>query len=72
MNIYPNPFADAVRITGAEGFTLRVMDAAGVAVHIQKITGADETIALEQLPAGVYLFRVEKDGHTKTVKVVKE
>ena len=36
------------------------------------ITTPDETIRLEHLPAGVYLFMFEKDGKEKTVKVVKE
>jgi hypothetical protein len=43
----------------------------GGIVHTQQITNADETIRLEHLPAGVYFFTIEKDGKTKTVKVIK-
>jgi hypothetical protein len=32
----------------------------------------DETIHLEKLPAGLYLFRLEKDGKIKTIKAVKD
>ena len=71
LNIYPNPFADAVRILGAEGCTLHVIDAKGAIVHVEKITDADEVIRLEQLSPGVYFFSIEKDGQTKTIKVVK-
>jgi hypothetical protein len=51
---------------------VQVINAAGVAVHTQIITGDDEILHLEHLPSGVYFFRFEKDGKTKTVKVVKE
>jgi hypothetical protein len=72
LKIYPNPFTGLVRIAGAEGCTLQVITEAGAVVHTQKITNPDETIRLEHLPAGVYFFRMEKDGKTKTEKVVKE
>ena len=71
LNIYPNPFTDEVRITGAQNCTLRVTDAKGVAVHIQQINNADEIIRLDQLSTGVYFFSVEKNGQIKTIKVVK-
>ena len=69
--IYPNPFTDAVRITGAENCTLRVFNAAGMMVHIQIITNPDETISMGRFPAGVYFFSVENDGKTRTVRVVR-
>jgi hypothetical protein len=72
LKIYPNPFTGAVRITGAEGGTLRVFAESGATVHVQKITSPDETIRLEHLPAGVYLFCLEKAGKVKTVKVIRE
>ena len=72
INIYPNPFMDTVRITGAENSMLRVINASGAVVYIQKITNADEVIHLEQLSTGVYIFIVESDGQSKTVTVVKE
>ena len=50
---------------------LRIIDAAGVVVHTQMINGNDEIIDLKHLPAGVYIFRFEKDGNVKTVKVVR-
>jgi len=41
-------------------------------VHVQKIASPDETIRLEHLPAGMYLFCLEKEGKVKTVKVIRE
>jgi hypothetical protein len=71
LKVYPNPFTDALHLTGADGCTLQVINAAGVVVHTQKIVNPDETIRLEHLPAGVYFFRIEKDGRAKTLKVIK-
>ena len=78
--IYPNPFTDDVRITGATtGVTrghaplLKVIDASGAAVHTQILSSADETLHLEHLPPGVYFILFEKGGKTvKTVKIIKE
>ena len=71
MKIYPNPFTGAVRFTGAEGCTLQISNATGAVVHTQKITNSDETLQLAHLSAGIYFFRIEKDGNSKTVKMVK-
>jgi hypothetical protein len=70
--IYPNPFEDVLYISGAENSTLRVMNILGTVVNIQKITGTNEIICLKQLSAGMYFFCIEKDGLTKTIKVVKK
>jgi len=76
LKIYPNPFSGEVRVTGADlahGQTmlLQVVNAAGAIVHTQMITNHDETINLERLPAGVYIFRFQKEGNVKTERVVK-
>jgi hypothetical protein len=71
VTIYPNPFAEEVHLAGAEGCTLRVINVSGATVHIQKIASTDEIIRLENLPAGMYFFRLEKDGQTKTQQIIK-
>jgi uncharacterized repeat protein (TIGR02543 family) len=71
VRLYPNPFTAEVRLTGAAGCTLTVITAAGAAVHTQAVGSAAESIALAQLPAGVYFFRLEKDGKSCTVKGYK-
>jgi uncharacterized repeat protein (TIGR02543 family) len=71
VTLYPNPFAGSLHLTGAEGCTLQVINAGGATVHTQKITAQDETVHLEGLPAGMYFFRLEKDGKTKTMKGIK-
>ena len=79
VNIFPNPFTCEVRITGAaaaaetrHATSLQIIDAAGVIVYTKIITDNDETINLEHLPAGAYIFRVEKEGEIMTEKIVKK
>ena len=77
LTIYPNPFTDAVHITGvaetwrAASLQIQVINAAGTVVHTQKITSPDETIHLEHLSAGIYFFVIENGKQAKMVKVVR-
>jgi transglutaminase/protease-like cytokinesis protein 3 len=72
QSLHPNPFTGIVHLTGAEGSVLKVFNTTGTTVHTQKISAEDESINLAKLPAGMYFFRIEKDGKTKTVKAVKQ
>ena len=76
LNVFPNPFTVELRIiTDAETWraaSLQVINAAGAVVHTQILSGSIEMLLLEHLPAGVYYIFFEKDGKTKTLKVVKE
>ena len=75
LKVYPNPFNNEIRITGAYNesspTTLRIISTMGVVVHTQQITSADETLRLGSLPAGLYFFRLENEGKSVTLKVVK-
>ena len=71
FSIFPNPFTNVLHITGAENSTLQVTNVLGAVVYTRQITGADESINLGELSAGVYFFRLERDGQTKTVTIVK-
>jgi len=72
IQIYPNPFTDALNITGAENSVLQVMDIAGAKVYKQKISGNNEVIDLKKLSPGVYFLHIEKDKQVKIVKIVKK
>ncbi|GHT21222.1 hypothetical protein FACS189430_00900 [Bacteroidia bacterium] len=71
VHLYPNPFNGSIQLKGAEGSVLNVITVTGAVVHTQKVVNPDETINLEKLPAGLYFFRLEKDGKVKTFKAVK-
>ena len=71
LNLYPVPFATTIQISDAAGAVLQIKNIAGITVLTQQISGANETLNLSQLAAGMYFFCFEKDGQTKMVKVVK-
>ena len=72
LKVYPNPFTGEIRITGVEGSRLQVISTSGAVMHTQRLNSPDETIHVEHLLPGMYLFRVEKNGKMKTVRVVKK
>ena len=72
MQIFPNPFTNTLNITGAENSLLQVVNVLGTIVYTRQIISADENVNLSDLPIGIYFFRVEKDGQTKTMKIVKQ
>jgi hypothetical protein len=83
LKVYPNPFTDAIHITGIvetwristslneRATSLRVINTAGAIVYTRMITHSDETIHLGHLPAGMYIIRLENGRMAKTVKVIK-
>jgi len=75
LQIYPNPFTDAVRInveTGrAPSLQVQIFNTAGATVHTQTIASPDETINLGHLPAGLYIIRLENSGSLQTYKIIK-
>jgi hypothetical protein len=72
ITLYPNPFTDALHLTGAEGCTLRVITASGATAYVRQLASPSETLSLKSLPAGSYFLLFEKDGKTKTLQVVKQ
>jgi hypothetical protein len=71
ITLYPNPFADELHISGAEGCTLRLINASGATVLLRQLASPSETLSLETLPAGLYFLHFEKDGKSKTIKGYK-
>ena len=75
LKIYPSPFVNEIRITGAYSesspTTLHIFSSLGVVIHTRQITSVDEILHLGSLPAGLYFFRLENDGKSVTLKLVK-
>ncbi|MDR1526632.1 MAG: T9SS type A sorting domain-containing protein [Dysgonamonadaceae bacterium] len=68
LQLYPNPVTESFRISGMNGkATVTLSDMNGRTVLVQTVE-AGESIAVDNLPKGIYLVRV--DG--KTVKVIKQ
>lgn len=74
IKIYPNPFLNEVIITFQDSAAaeLKVLDINGRLLKNQKLTAAQNTIDMDDLPSGLYLFQITSDTKTTTQKVIKK
>ncbi len=74
VKISPNPARDVTefQILGekADGAVLCLYDAQGRMVHESRLSGARERVDVQQLAAGVYVYRLQGKGWAKTGKLV--
>ncbi|MEZ4774090.1 MAG: LamG-like jellyroll fold domain-containing protein [Bacteroidia bacterium] len=74
-SIYPNPVNDQLTIDlpGQTPVTALLFDMQGRIVMEQKITSADHSLPVRNLPAGIYTLRLsDGQGWTQEMQVVKE
>jgi hypothetical protein len=71
--VYPNPFASEIVVTNiAEVAKVALVNAQGVIVRSVLPNGASELrLAVEDLPAGLYLLLLENNGAQKAIRLVK-
>lgn len=74
VKISPNPARDIVefQILGekTDGAVLRLYDAQGRTVHESQLSGERERVDVQQLAAGVYLYRLQGKGWAKSGKLL--
>ena len=73
--IYPNPASEYITVSLPEKFdsgTLYIYSIFGQKVLEQKITPQSSTISLKFLSQGMYLYKMESDGLSKTGKIIKK
>ena len=70
---YPNPMVRELVVSNlAEVENVALVNAQGVVVRTVKPNGASELrLAVEDLPAGVYMLVVERNGARKAIRIVK-
>lgn len=74
INIYPNPATSQVTIDAKEldNLNLEVSDANGRKIFEQKLNGSSNTININHLSSGIYLFKVKSSQGSATTKVIKK
>ena len=60
INVYPNPFTDAVHIDGIEAGLIEIYDASGKRIYQQNV-GGDAHISLSEYASGMYLLKFSND-----------
>ena len=70
---YPNPVGDKLTLQGKESLSYRLFDLKGRQLDEGTTSGGTATIAMENLPAGLYLLQVTAaNGQSNTVKIIKK
>jgi subtilisin family serine protease len=72
--VYPNPTSDAISVVLTEGFdtgTIIIYSVLGQKVLEQKISSQSPVISLKSLEKGIYLYKIESNGFSKSGKIVK-
>ena len=73
LNVYPNPTSSHVNIEllTNEIATLEVYDVSGKFLFTEVLTSKTNTINIEKLSSGIYLFKVNSSEGTSTNKIIK-
>jgi hypothetical protein len=73
--LYPNPVSDFDTISFSENFdtgVFRVYTILGQKMMEQTITKSSPIISLKALQSGVYIYKMDYNGNTKTGKLIKQ
>jgi photosystem II stability/assembly factor-like uncharacterized protein len=70
--IYPNPIKDKVNINVGENCAVTIFDQAGKQVIISLLSAGSDQVIVNDLPKGVYFFRISSGNNLITKKVIKE
>ncbi len=74
FNIYPNPFAQKIRIhlrNGSGNTMIQISDMAGRTCFSLKVSQNDQEISLQELPTGTYILHAENDAFSLFRKIIK-
>ena len=74
FSIYPNPTKNNVNIDvlNVDNTSVEVFDIKGRKLFVQKLNNSTNTVNIENLAAGVYLFKIISNQAATTIKVVKQ
>ena len=76
IKVYPNPFSDKITISASiendlTGKTLKIFDASGRQHSSRILQNGTNTIEVSQLPIGIYFARIESNGKSMMIKLIK-
>ncbi|MCI4443209.1 MAG: S8 family serine peptidase [Lentimicrobium sp.] len=73
--VYPNPTSDSISITlpeGLESKTIAIYNVLGQKVLDKNISTQSSTISLKSLNSGMYFYKIESNGFSKSGKIIKQ
>lgn len=72
INVYPNPAADVLNVSGAEGSVVNIYTLTGKLMLTKQLDSNDSQIDIVNLQKGLYLVSVIDGSKNKTLKVIVE
>ena len=74
ITTYPNPAADYINISGIEDakYLIKIYNTSGSEVKAELIEGSGQSIAVGELPSGMYLVNIYGNNIDETIKFVKD
>ncbi|MFH0756751.1 MAG: T9SS type A sorting domain-containing protein [Bacteroidota bacterium] len=73
IRLYPNPTSGQLHITGlVSGQRIQVYNQVGSMIHDMNVNALDETISLDNQPAGMYIIVVKDKEQLARYKVIKQ
>jgi hypothetical protein len=71
IEVYPNPSSTLLQITTPGEATVKIMNSAGTQVKIWHRVNAQDQLSIEDLANGPYLLKIEIQGQTQEMKIIK-
>ncbi|MDR1757343.1 MAG: T9SS type A sorting domain-containing protein, partial [Bacteroidales bacterium] len=72
ITVYPNPFADYLKIDNARDADIRLIDLTGRTIITRSGISENEVFYLNHIPPGSYLLYISKGSNSGVVKLVKK
>lgn len=73
IQVYPNPTADWVWITGIElNSKLHIMDLSGRVIQVVEAVTSPYSVNVSELPDGCYIFKIMSNEATHTFRIIKK
>lgn len=77
ITVYPNPFSNVIKISSNKedrilGKTLRLYDVTGKLFKTQTIQSQNTVLNVSNLPAGMYILKIEDDNESFVYKIIKQ
>lgn len=78
MSAYPNPATDLLNLVVSDdkwnNLSYQLFDTNGrIVYNLQKITGSETSVSMQELQQGIYFLAINRDGKTiKNFKIIKK
>jgi len=71
IEVYPNPLSTLIQINTPEEATVKLMNSAGILVKVWHHLKDQDHLSIKDLAKGPYLLKIEIQGQTQEIKIIK-